>query len=70
VNVYHALRQPEGAIRSESYGAKFVNFLRSAEAQTIFRDFGKDRYGVPLYQDAAHAKAFDGPGLSRSIQPR
>jgi tungstate transport system substrate-binding protein len=59
VNVYHALRRAEQPIRSESDAAKFVAYLRSAEAQTIIREYGKDRYRVPLYQDAAHAKAFD-----------
>jgi tungstate transport system substrate-binding protein len=28
---------------------KFVNFLTSAEGQQIIRDFGKDRYGEPLF---------------------
>lgn len=61
VNLYHALRRTERPIRTESYAAEFIDFLRSAEAQTIVREFGKDRYGAPLYRDAAHAKTFDDP---------
>jgi tungstate transport system substrate-binding protein len=28
---------------------QFVEWLRSREAQTIIRDFGKDNYGEPLF---------------------
>ncbi|NQT14972.1 MAG: substrate-binding domain-containing protein [Planctomycetes bacterium] len=55
VNVYHALVQPPEATPGEPYGAKFVDFLRSPEAQTIIRDFGRKRYGDALYRNAGHA---------------
>jgi tungstate transport system substrate-binding protein len=28
---------------------QFVDWLQSKEAQTIIRDFGKDKYGEPLF---------------------
>jgi len=28
---------------------KFVEYCTSAEGQTIIRDFGKDKYGEPLF---------------------
>ncbi|MFH1269144.1 MAG: substrate-binding domain-containing protein [Planctomycetota bacterium] len=68
VNVYHALRRADAPIQSESSAAKFVAYLRSADAQAIIREFGKDRYRVPLYRDAAYASALDGPGPVASLR--
>lgn len=65
VNVYHALRQPQGATKGESYGSKFVGYLRSEEAQAIIRGFGKARYGEPMYHDAEYAKA-----VARRLGPK
>lgn len=56
VNVYHALCQPEGATAGAAVAAKFVEFLASEEAQKIIRQFGKDRYGQGLYEDAPRAE--------------
>ncbi|MEW6356351.1 MAG: substrate-binding domain-containing protein [Planctomycetota bacterium] len=58
INVYHALCQPEGATPGAALAAKFVDFLVSEEAQRAFADFGKDRYGEALYNDAAYARQF------------
>lgn len=69
VNVYHALTQPPAATPGQPYASKFVEFLRSKEAQAIVRDFGRKRYGQPLYRDAACAKAFDRPAPARAHQP-
>jgi len=52
VNVYHALCQPEGATEGQPHASKFVDFLSSDEAQAIVRNYGKDRYGEPMYCDA------------------
>jgi tungstate transport system substrate-binding protein len=56
VNAYHALHRPEPAAAGESHAARFVRFLRSTEAQRIIGEFGKDRYGAPLYLDAARTR--------------
>jgi tungstate transport system substrate-binding protein len=69
VNVYHALCQPEGATDEHGYVSRFVDFLRGEEAQAIIRNYGRDRYGEPMYRDAKHARAYQrkeaGPGGRR-----
>ena len=59
VNVYHALCQPEGATPGAALAAKYVDFLASAQAQQLFRDYGKAVYGEPMYNDAEYAQAYD-----------
>jgi len=59
VNVYHGLCQPEGATESQPLAAKFMDFLASQEAQAVISNYGKDRYGEPMYRGAEHAVAFD-----------
>lgn len=59
LNVYHALCQPEGATPGAALAAKFVDFLASEKAQTIIRDYGKDRYGEALYRNAEYARQFE-----------
>lgn len=56
VNVYHALCQPEGATPNAATAATFVDFLASAEAQRIIRDYGRDTFGEPMYRDAEHSR--------------
>jgi tungstate transport system substrate-binding protein len=56
VNTYHALCQPEGATPGASLAAKFIAFVASDEGQGIIRDYGKDRFGAGLYDDAAYAE--------------
>jgi tungstate transport system substrate-binding protein len=58
VNAYHALCQPEGATKGQTHASKFVDFLSTAEAQATVRNYGKDRYGEPMYRNAREAKAF------------
>ena len=49
VNVYHALGQPDGATTGAASAARFIQVVASEEAQKILRDFGKDKYGEPLF---------------------
>ncbi len=59
VNTYHALAQPEGATSGAATAAKFIDFVASAKGQKIIRDYGKDKYGAGLYNDAKYAKKYD-----------
>jgi tungstate transport system substrate-binding protein len=55
VNTYHALAQPAGA----TPGAQFIEFVASDQGQKLIREYGKDKYGEGLYNDAAYAKQYD-----------
>ena len=57
VNIYHGLCQAPDPGEPPSLGSIFTRYLSSEEAQTIIRNFGKDRYGSPLYGDAKQARA-------------
>jgi tungstate transport system substrate-binding protein len=59
VNTYNALLPPVGATPGRDTAARFVAFLVSPAGQQVIRDYGKDRYGEALYQDAVYAKAYD-----------
>jgi tungstate transport system substrate-binding protein len=59
INTYHALCQPEGATAAQPLAAAFVDFLVSEQGQQIIRDYGVDRHGAGLYNDAAYAKQYD-----------
>jgi tungstate transport system substrate-binding protein len=59
VNTYHALCQPEGVTGGSTTAAKFIEFVASKDGQRIIRDFGKDKHGEGLYQDAEYAKQYD-----------
>jgi tungstate transport system substrate-binding protein len=59
VNTYHALAQPPGATPGAATAAKFIDFVGSPEGQKIISDYGKDKYGEGLYNDAAYAKQYD-----------
>jgi tungstate transport system substrate-binding protein len=59
VNTYHALAQPAGATPGAALGAKFIAFVASPQGQQIIQDYGKDRYGEGLYNDAAYARQYD-----------
>ena len=58
INTYHTLCQPEGATAGQRIAARFIDFVASAEGQTLIQDYGKERYGEPLYNDAAYARKF------------
>ena len=59
VNTYHALCQPAGATPGAATAAKFIDFVASPQGQQIIRDYGKERYGEGLYNDAAYARQYD-----------
>ena len=59
VNTYHALCQPAGATPGAALAAKFIAFVASPQGQQIIKDYGKDRYGEGLYNDAAYARQYE-----------
>jgi tungstate transport system substrate-binding protein len=59
VNTYHALCQPNGATPGAALAAKFIGFVASPQGQQIIKDYGKDRFGEGLYNDAAYARQYD-----------
>ena len=59
VNTYHALCQPAGATPGAATAAKFIDFVASPQGQQIIRDYGKERHGEGLYNDAAYATQYD-----------
>jgi len=59
VNTYHALCQPEGATPGQPYASNFIDFVGSEPGQKIIREYGADKYGEGLYNDAAYAKQFE-----------
>jgi tungstate transport system substrate-binding protein len=61
INVYHALVADPDRYPQANYAlaAEFVKFLSSPQGQRIVRDYGKTRFGQPLYNDAAYAKKWE-----------
>jgi tungstate transport system substrate-binding protein len=59
VNTYHALCQPAGATPGAALAARFIAFVASPQGQKIIQDYGRDRYGEELYNDAASARRFE-----------
>ena len=59
VNTYHALCVSDEATPSQKLGAAFVNFLGSEEGQRIVREYGKNKFGEALCNDATYARKFD-----------
>ena len=59
VNTYHALCQPAGVTPGSIRAAQFVELVGSEKGQQIIRDYGKDRFGDGLYNDAAYARQYD-----------
>lgn len=58
VNIYHALCQPAGVTPGAATAAKFIDFVASPQGQKIIGDYGKDRFGEGLYNDAAYARQY------------
>ena len=56
INAYHGLAQPTGATPGAELGGRFLDFLTSDQGQQIISDFGKDRYGQGLYQNAKRVR--------------
>jgi len=59
INTYHGLCQPEGATKGQEYASQFIDFLYSKPGQKIITDYGKNRYGQGMYNNAAYAKKYD-----------
>ena len=59
VNTYHALCQPAGATPGAALAAKFIAFVASPQGQQIIKDYGRDRYGEGIYNDAAYARQYE-----------
>lgn len=59
VNTYHALSQPKGATPGQEWAAKFIKFVASKEGQKIIADYGKDKYGEGLYNDAQYVSQYE-----------
>ncbi len=59
INTYRALCQPEGATTGQSVASQFVDFVASEKGQMVIRNFGKDRFGEGLYNDAEYARQYD-----------
>jgi tungstate transport system substrate-binding protein len=38
---------------------KFIDFVASPQGQKIIQDYGTDKYGEGLYNDAPYAKQYD-----------
>jgi tungstate transport system substrate-binding protein len=58
VNTYDALLAPQGASPGQVTAAKFIDFVASDTGQKIIRDYGKQKYSEPLYNDAVYAKQY------------
>ncbi|MDQ7781586.1 MAG: substrate-binding domain-containing protein [Desulfomonilaceae bacterium] len=59
VNTYHTLSQPKDTTQGQKWAAQFIDFVASEEGQKIIADYGKDRYGEGLYNDAKYASQYD-----------
>ena len=59
VNTYHALCQPPGATPGAGWASKFIDFVGSEQGQKIIREYGRDRYGEGIYNDAAYARKYE-----------
>jgi tungstate transport system substrate-binding protein len=59
INTYHALAQPAGATPGAATAAQFIDFVKSDRGQQLIRDYGKEKFGEGLYNDAAYAKQYD-----------
>ncbi|MBS1197167.1 MAG: ABC-type tungstate transport system, permease component [Proteobacteria bacterium] len=59
VNTYHALAAAPGATPGRETAVKFIAFVASEKGQKIIREYGRDRFGEALYNDAAYAKKYD-----------
>ncbi len=58
VNTYHALCGQKDGKPASAMAAGFITFVASPDGQAIIGNFGKDKHGQPLYNDAAYAKKY------------
>jgi tungstate transport system substrate-binding protein len=59
VNTYQALIAPPGATPGRDTAEKFIAYVASPEGQKIIADYGRDKFGEGLYNDAAYAAKYD-----------
>lgn len=59
INTYHAIVASAGATRGRDIAEKFVAFVASPAGQKIIAEYGRDRFGEAVYNDAAYARQFD-----------
>lgn len=59
VNTYNALVRPADGTPGVDMAAQFIDYVASAAGQKIIAEYGKDKYGEGLYNDAAYAKQYD-----------
>lgn len=59
VNTYHALLAPPGATPGRDTAEKFVAYVASPDGQKIIANYGRDKFGEGLYNDAAYAAKYD-----------
>jgi tungstate transport system substrate-binding protein len=50
--------QPDAATKGAATAAKFIDFVASPQGQKIIREYGQDKYGEGLYNDAEYAKKY------------
>jgi tungstate transport system substrate-binding protein len=59
VNTYNALCQTDDATPGQKFASNFIDFIGSEKGQDIIRQYGADKYGEGLYNDAEYAKQYD-----------
>lgn len=57
VNTYSAMLAT-GGTPGEATARRFIEFVASEEGQSLIRNYGRDRYGEPLYNDAVYARQY------------
>jgi tungstate transport system substrate-binding protein len=48
-----------GATPGAATAAKFIDLVASPAGQKIIREYGQERYGAGLYNDAAYARQYE-----------
>lgn len=59
VNTYHAIVVPPGATPGRDTAEQFITYVASPDGQKIIAEYGRDRFGEGLYNDAAYARQYD-----------
>ena len=59
INTYNALKQSGLETQKKKLSKAFVDFLASEAGQEVIRNYGVEKYGEALYNDAAYAKQYD-----------